>query len=65
MNVGFVGLGNMGAPMAPNLLQAGHRVTVYNARAARRRVWSVRVRAGRRPRRRCLQRRCPDQDAEC
>jgi 3-hydroxyisobutyrate dehydrogenase-like beta-hydroxyacid dehydrogenase len=30
MNVGFVGLGNMGAPIAPNLLQAGHRATVYN-----------------------------------
>ena len=30
MNVGFVGLGNMDAPTAPNLLQAGHRVTVYN-----------------------------------
>jgi 3-hydroxyisobutyrate dehydrogenase-like beta-hydroxyacid dehydrogenase len=30
MDVGFIGLGNMGAPMARNLLEAGHRVTVYN-----------------------------------
>jgi 3-hydroxyisobutyrate dehydrogenase-like beta-hydroxyacid dehydrogenase len=30
MNVGFIGLGQMGAGMAANLLRAGHRVTVYN-----------------------------------
>lgn len=30
MRVGFVGLGNMGAPMARNLLLAGHQLTVYN-----------------------------------
>src|SRR3981081_4126584 len=30
MDVGFIGLGHMGAPMALNLLKAGHRVTVYN-----------------------------------
>jgi 3-hydroxyisobutyrate dehydrogenase-like beta-hydroxyacid dehydrogenase len=30
MDVGFIGLGNMGAEMAGNLLEAGHRVTVYN-----------------------------------
>lgn len=30
MNIGFVGLGNMGLPMARNLLKAGHAVTVYN-----------------------------------
>jgi 3-hydroxyisobutyrate dehydrogenase-like beta-hydroxyacid dehydrogenase len=30
MNVGFIGLGNMGLPMARNLLKAGHKVTVYN-----------------------------------
>ena len=30
MKVAFVGLGNMGAPMARNLLRAGHDVTVYN-----------------------------------
>jgi 3-hydroxyisobutyrate dehydrogenase-like beta-hydroxyacid dehydrogenase len=30
MDVGFIGLGRMGISMAANLLQAGHRVTVYN-----------------------------------
>ncbi len=30
MDVGFIGLGNMGQAMARNLLNAGHRVTVYN-----------------------------------
>jgi 3-hydroxyisobutyrate dehydrogenase-like beta-hydroxyacid dehydrogenase len=30
MKVGFIGLGNMGAAMAGNLLKAGHEVTVYN-----------------------------------
>lgn len=30
MDVGFIGLGNMGAGMAANLLEAGHSVTVYN-----------------------------------
>jgi 3-hydroxyisobutyrate dehydrogenase-like beta-hydroxyacid dehydrogenase len=30
MDVGFIGLGHMGAPMALNLLKAGHRVIVYN-----------------------------------
>lgn len=30
MNVAFVGLGTMGAPMALNLLKAGHAVTVHN-----------------------------------
>lgn len=30
MNVGFVGLGSMGKPMAANLLMAGHRVRVWN-----------------------------------
>ena len=30
MNVGFIGLGQMGAAMASNLIKAGHAVTVYN-----------------------------------
>jgi 3-hydroxyisobutyrate dehydrogenase-like beta-hydroxyacid dehydrogenase len=30
MKVGFIGLGNMGAGMAANLLKAGHELTVYN-----------------------------------
>ena len=29
-NVGFIGLGNMGGPMAKNLLSAGHVVTVFD-----------------------------------
>jgi len=35
MQVGFVGIGNMGWPMAANLLKAGHSVTVYDSDAAR------------------------------
>jgi 3-hydroxyisobutyrate dehydrogenase len=30
MNIGFVGLGHMGAPMARNLLKAGHSLIVYD-----------------------------------
>jgi 3-hydroxyisobutyrate dehydrogenase-like beta-hydroxyacid dehydrogenase len=30
MEIGFIGLGNMGQGMAANLLKAGHRVTAYN-----------------------------------
>ncbi len=30
MNIGFIGLGIMGRPMARNLLRAGHRVWVHN-----------------------------------
>jgi len=30
MDIGFIGLGNMGAAMARNLIKAGHSVTVYN-----------------------------------
>ncbi len=30
MDIGFIGLGNMGQGMAANLIKAGHRVTVYN-----------------------------------
>ncbi|APR87365.1 2-hydroxy-3-oxopropionate reductase [Minicystis rosea] len=35
MKVGFIGLGNMGLPMAQNLLAAGHSLTVYNRTQAR------------------------------
>ncbi|WP_349571329.1 3-hydroxyisobutyrate dehydrogenase [Azotobacter salinestris] len=34
MHIGFLGLGNMGAPMARNLLKAGHRLTVFDLSAA-------------------------------
>ena len=30
MNVGFVGTGNMGRPMAANILKAGHQMTVFD-----------------------------------
>ncbi|MGA2190793.1 MAG: 3-hydroxyisobutyrate dehydrogenase [Steroidobacteraceae bacterium] len=30
MNIAFIGLGNMGAPMARNLLKAGHSLVVYD-----------------------------------
>ena len=35
MKVGFIGLGQMGAGMAANLLNAGHEVTVYNRTRAK------------------------------
>ena len=35
MEIGFVGLGNMGRGMAANLLKAGHHVTVYNRSPAK------------------------------
>ena len=28
--IGFIGLGNMGAPMAANLVKAGHQVTGFD-----------------------------------
>ncbi len=34
MKVGFIGLGNMGAPMAANLVAAGHEVTGFDTVAA-------------------------------
>ncbi len=33
MKIGFIGLGNMGVPMAGHLLKAGHEVIVYNRTA--------------------------------
>jgi 3-hydroxyisobutyrate dehydrogenase-like beta-hydroxyacid dehydrogenase len=33
MKIGFIGLGNMGSPMASHLLKAGHQVIVYNRTA--------------------------------
>lgn len=35
MKVGFIGLGQMGQPIARNLLKAGHDVTVYNRTRSR------------------------------
>ena len=33
MKLGFVGLGNMGLPMALNLIKAGHQLTVFDLSA--------------------------------
>src|SRR5579859_6542317 len=33
MKIGFIGLGNMGAPMALNLLKAGHALNVFDLNA--------------------------------
>ena len=35
MNIAFLGLGNMGTPMARHLVRAGHAVTVWNRTAAK------------------------------
>lgn len=35
MEIGFVGLGNMGQPMAANIMRAGHKVTAYNRTRSR------------------------------
>ncbi len=35
MNVGFIGLGTMGRPIAENLLKAGHTLVVYNRTRSR------------------------------
>jgi 3-hydroxyisobutyrate dehydrogenase-like beta-hydroxyacid dehydrogenase len=35
VNVGFIGLGNMGKPIALNLLKAGHEIIVYNRTRSR------------------------------
>jgi 3-hydroxyisobutyrate dehydrogenase-like beta-hydroxyacid dehydrogenase len=35
MNIGFIGLGNMGGAIAPNLVRAGHALTVYNRTQSR------------------------------
>lgn len=35
MNIGFIGLGNMGSAMARNLIKAGHTLTVYNRTRSR------------------------------
>lgn len=35
MDIGFIGLGNMGEPIAANLIKAGHQVTVWNRTASK------------------------------
>ena len=34
MNIGFIGTGNIGAPIAGQLLKAGHRLLVHDLRRA-------------------------------
>lgn len=36
MRIGFIGLGNMGGPMALNLIKAGHTLIVHDVRKKRR-----------------------------
>ena len=38
MRIGFIGLGNMGAAIAANLLRAGHDLTIWNRTAAKARA---------------------------
>jgi len=35
MDIGFIGLGSMGLPMASNLLTAGHKLRIYNRTASK------------------------------
>src|SRR5579883_1659564 len=35
MTLGFIGLGHLGTPIAENLLQKGHKLTVYNRTASK------------------------------
>ncbi|OLT21232.1 2-hydroxy-3-oxopropionate reductase [Actinomadura sp. CNU-125] len=44
MDIGFIGLGVMGRPMAANLIAAGHRLTVYRDSAPAREVLGGRAR---------------------
>ena len=32
MEIGFIGLGNMGQPMARRLIEAGHKLVIYDTR---------------------------------
>lgn len=44
MQVGFAGLGRMGAPIAGNLVRAGHRVTVWNRSPEKARAFADAIR---------------------
>jgi len=39
--VAFIGVGNMGNPMAANLIQAGYAVTVFDAVQAKPKTWCL------------------------
>ena len=47
-NIAFIGLGNMGGPMAANLVKAGHKVTGFDLVAASREAGQGRRRRDRR-----------------
>ena len=49
--VGFIGIGNMGRPMAANLVKGGYQVVAYDARCRTRRAVRARRSARSRPRR--------------
>ena len=50
--IGFIGLGNMGPPMAANLVKAGHRVRATTSRSAVQALAKVGVRQARARRKR-------------
>lgn len=41
MKVAFIGLGNMGYPMAGHLAYGGHDVAVYNRTTAKAEAWTA------------------------
>src|ERR1700742_2783205 len=46
MKVAFIGVGNMGKPMAANLVKAGHEVRVYDSNTARAATVATEIGAG-------------------
>ncbi len=50
MNVAFLGLGNMGLPMARHLIDAGHHLSVYNRTASRADALAPKARRAETPR---------------
>jgi 3-hydroxyisobutyrate dehydrogenase len=53
-SIAFIGLGNMGGPMAANLVKAGHKVTAFDLVAASRESGQGRRRRDRRQRGRAV-----------
>jgi len=46
LNIGWIGLGNIGTPMVKNLINAGFNVTVYNRNADKSAAFSENVKVG-------------------
>jgi 3-hydroxyisobutyrate dehydrogenase len=46
INIGWIGLGNIGTPMVKNLVNAGYNVTVYNRNAAKSAAFSETMKVG-------------------